>query len=249
MFKKRIFLCLLSLPLVCISGQAKDIQNIRPLSRASELAGQLFIDESVFVTGAIKDEKYFDLAGVSTPTAPTSPRLRVFVSSVTSNGSQLCQENSAGGVSCLNTNTSGFILGTVVQSVQFVDTAQSASSGANSYTATTTAATITPKSTTHKIRISVNASSLGGSSTAGDQVAVTIERGVVDLAATANGFAQYINAVVGNVSPCAFVYLDSPATTSSVTYTVFIKNVTANRGVAWNNLSQTATILLEEIAY
>jgi hypothetical protein len=144
------------------------------------------------------------------------------------------------------TNSAGYIIGTVVQSVQVTDTAATTSSG-TSYTSTTTTASITPKASSHKIKITVTG-------VLGETVAIntsntfaSLFRGSTDLS-NGNGFAQIEGAVTAGVTfPCSMCYLDSPATTSSTTYTVKIKS-SGSSDATWNNNTGSAVILLEEIA-
>lgn len=147
----------------------------------------------------------------------------------------------------LTTNAAGYIIGTVVQTSQVTDTASTTSSG-TSYTSTTTAASITPKATTHKIRISVTGAFANTSFNTANTY-VSIFRGSTDLS-DGSGF-NFISSNAGNTTfqgPCSMVYLDNPATTSSTTYTVKIKSDTAAKAL-WNGSTGTAVILLEEIAF
>ena len=146
----------------------------------------------------------------------------------------------------LGTNAAGYIKGTVVQAVQVTQTNSTTSSG-TTYTTTGTAASITPLATTHKIRISVTGAL--DNNTDSSTAKVSIFRDASDLDATANGFSHVIGAVGAAMSvPCAMTYLDSPASTSAITYAVKIKSSTAAQTI-WNALSGSAVILLEEIAF
>ncbi len=142
-------------------------------------------------------------------------------------------------------NAAGYLIGSVVQTVQVTDTSGTASSG-TAYTSTPTAASITPKATTHKIRISVTGRLYSGPLSSNNYVSVF--RGSTDLS-NGNGFVGSANdTTTGNLEmPASMTYLDSPATTSSTTYTVKLKSSTAGTA-AWNNSAGTAVILLEEIA-
>lgn len=151
------------------------------------------------------------------------------------------------GVTGPTVNAAGYVIGTVVQSILTKTTSQDSSSGADTFTATTATATIVPKATTHKIKITA-CSTVGGSATAGDVICLTIKRDTTDLSATTDGLVQFTNSGVGAQSPCTIIFLDSPASTGSLVYKLFIKNKTANRAAAWNNPSQQSIFLVEEIA-
>lgn len=143
-------------------------------------------------------------------------------------------------------NAAGYIIGTIVQTV-LVTSASSTTSSGTAYTSTTATGSITPLATTHKIKISaVGTFSDTAFSTSNSYV--SIFRGSTDLDATANGFGLTSSNAANTVDqhPCALVYLDSPATTSSTTYTIKIKSDTAGKA-SWNGNGTTA-LILEEIA-
>jgi hypothetical protein len=145
-------------------------------------------------------------------------------------------------------NSAGYLLGTVVQTQQFVDTAATDTTSV-SFQPTTTLVSITPKSTTHKIRISVTGT-LEAANPASATSYVSIFRGSTDLS-NGSGFVQLVGTAIGanNLQvPVGIVYLDSPATTSATTYTVKIHG-TAGFHTYWNNFTGSATILCEEIAF
>jgi hypothetical protein len=148
-------------------------------------------------------------------------------------------------------NAAGYVLGSVVQTVQFQDTAASNGTG-TAYASTTTTASITPKATTHKIKVSV-IGTIQSDAWSTNPVYATLFRAATDLS-TADSFG-FINgqsgtAIANLILPCSIIYLDSPATTSSTAYTVKIKSTTAGAGhVTWNALAGSSMILLEEIAF
>ena len=94
------------------------------------------------------------------------------------------------------------------------------STGSTSFVATNLSASITPSSTSSKILISYTTSI--GSNTNGF-TATTIYKGSTNLGQGSVGFAwgkDYDNRWAG---PASGIYLDSPSTTSSVTYTVYFR--------------------------
>lgn len=113
---------------------------------------------------------------------------------------------------------SGMPAGSVIQTVQgTLTTTQSTTS--TSYVTSGLTASITPSSASNKILVMVNG---GKSYISGSQyLPCTLYRNGSDIGAT----ARY---VVSEGNPCgtnhSFCYLDSPATTSSTTYTVYYRS-------------------------
>ena len=88
--------------------------------------------------------------------------------------------------------------------------------------ATNQTVTITPSSSSNRIRITV--STYGESDATGTNLSVTLKRGSTELSGVTNGFAT-LNATAGNiVAPISFTYIDSPASTSALTYQVFFRS-------------------------
>jgi len=143
------------------------------------------------------------------------------------------------------------------QLVTQVVTAQiTAQVGTSSTSPVTTglAATITPINSANKILIFVNGES--DTSATNSMCGVTVYRGGTNLA-TALSLTNLINnygagsRVIGNTN---IIYLDSPATTSATTYTVYFYNVPGSTGAtvyfaASGIQGSLATITLMEIAY
>jgi hypothetical protein len=131
--------------------------------------------------------------------------------------------------------------GTVLQVVS--STANSTvSTTSTSYVTTNLSATITPTSATSKIfAIWTNTVATGGASTG---IYVTLYRGATDLGAT--DFTGIVTS--GNNYGLSFSYLDSPATTSSTTYTVYFKRTGVNTTVYANITGFISSLTLMEIA-
>lgn len=136
--------------------------------------------------------------------------------------------------------------GKVLQVVQAIDTTNKVMSG-TTYVATNLTASITPTSTSNKVLAIVH----GGidTNTAGRGGAVTLFRdGTTNLAVGSSGFFAYeIGHNSRMQSPFAFSFLDSPNTTSSVTYTVYIRS-TGTGQVEMPGTFQDKAITLMEIA-
>lgn len=120
----------------------------------------------------------------------------------------------------------------------------------NTFTTTGFSASITPTSASHRIKISFSGGLEIGSGAANIEAYLTIKRGSTDLASGSGGFAMArTQAATAVRTPASFVFIDSPATTSSTTYTVFIKNsdnATNVRGPI-TNAGETGVLILEEI--
>ena len=141
--------------------------------------------------------------------------------------------------------------GCVLQVVTSTTTSMSSTTSNGTFVTTGFSGSITPKFATSKIFAML--SSTGYATTVGSQCCLTLYRGGTNLCAS--GFVNiFINGGTNlqSVASVAFQYLDSPATTSSTTYTVYFQNsnntgaVQFNAGGVSNN--QIATLTLMEIA-
>lgn len=113
------------------------------------------------------------------------------------------------------------------------------------YQTTNLSATITPTSATHRIKITVSASiDTLGTGTSG---IASLFRDSTDLSgAAAGGFGQIsINATQPHVVPIAMTYIDSPATTSPITYSV--KLLSSGGGSVQFGAGSIQVLTLEEI--
>jgi hypothetical protein len=141
-------------------------------------------------------------------------------------------------------NAAGYIIGTIVQTIQFTTTTTTTTTS-STFGVTSLTANITPLATTHKIKITAKGSMQVG---AGRVTYATIERNAVNLAG-ANGFAQTSStATIGITSEGTMVFLDSPASVSAQTYAVYVRNDDNATSTAWGFGADTQVLLLEEIA-
>ena len=132
--------------------------------------------------------------------------------------------------------------GSVLQVVQFLTTSQFSTSS-TSPVASGFGASITPKSATNKILVLMNFNA--GISVSGNNNNYFIYRGT-----TPTGYritAGYVAATAFLGTSAALCYLDSPATTSSTTYNLY---VSADAGTAYvrGDPNSNTTITLLEIA-
>jgi hypothetical protein len=135
--------------------------------------------------------------------------------------------------------------GTVLQVVT-ATTTSGTSTTSSTFQATGLTVSITPKFSTSKIFIIASFNlNISGSAQWGD---FTLYKNSTNLGAT-NGFGGiYINGGTDNHTPCALNYLDSPATTSSVSYTIYIKNRNNSTLTRFDPDTQTSVITVMEIA-
>ena len=133
--------------------------------------------------------------------------------------------------------------GTVLQVVQ-ATTTTSTSTTSTSFVTTSLAASITPTSSSNKILVFANGTVNGNAVNV--QPVFTIYRGATNLGDSSRGFGQIFSAGASINAMGTMQYLDSPATTSSTTYTVYIR-VNTGTGV-WGHDSGTQVMTLMEIA-
>jgi hypothetical protein len=123
------------------------------------------------------------------------------------------------------------------------------STTSNSFQTTNLSASITPTSSSNKILIYAF-SGLRADGTA--DVTATLARGGTNILASSG--QCYLRGQTGTTSganaanaPATLGYLDSPATTSSTTYAVQIKNSNNTTSVSWGDASTTQFIALVEV--
>jgi hypothetical protein len=129
--------------------------------------------------------------------------------------------------------------GTILQVVQGI-TPSSYTTSSSSATATGYGLSITPTSSTNKILIMLSGDMDTG--VANNQAIVTIRRGTTDLGAGSGGSVfSAANRMIGRIS---INYLDSPATTSSTTYNIYLLAGSSST-ITWY---AGATVTLMEVA-
>jgi hypothetical protein len=134
----------------------------------------------------------------------------------------------------------------VLQVVQDVDTVRDIIS-ATSFTATSKTQTITPSSTSSKIL--VFCSYVINDNTPSDVTAyTTIYRGSTNLGDSTFGFGKLRATATRMETSHTIMYLDSPASTSAQTYTLYARGTTTNSFEFPGNPGQKNTITLMEIA-
>lgn len=146
-----------------------------------------------------------------------------------------------------NNSTTQASAGSVLQVVQGL-TSTSVSQTVSTYISTTLSASITPKFSTSKILVIVNQN--GVRKTGNSDIGIKLQRNSTDITSF-TFYGLYTGTTLefrsGSFSTC---YLDSPATTSSVTYSTSFSNNEAVGTVTVQNegAGSTSTITLMEIA-
>ena len=133
--------------------------------------------------------------------------------------------------------------GSVLQVVQHTFSNVQTITTSASYVDTAVTGSITPTSATSKILVTVSSQSMANSSSNG---ATALKRGSTVVA---DGILWFTAGSNSNIwFPASFSYLDSPATTSSTTYTVQLKLEEGTQArFGWGTTS-TSTLILTEIA-
>jgi hypothetical protein len=135
--------------------------------------------------------------------------------------------------------------GNVIQVVQGSTTSGVTLASGTSFTASNLSASITPTSSSSKVLVLVNGPMYGSTTSAEPQG--TIYRNSTNVISASSQFTDTYSGAGAIVSNISIAYLDSPATTSSTTYTFYFKNSVAGNGTFPVN-GGTATIVLMEIA-
>jgi hypothetical protein len=135
--------------------------------------------------------------------------------------------------------------GSVLQVVNSIRTAGDATTSVT-FVATGLSASITPTSATSKILIICTAPLYN----AGDNFHQynTIYRGGSNLVANEMQLFSAAGSVSGRWTNGAMTYLDSPSTTSSTTYTVYFRSLTAGNEVNYSTAGQPSVMTLMEIS-
>jgi len=132
----------------------------------------------------------------------------------------------------------------ILQVVQVSTTTQT-NSTSTTFANTALSAAITPQSNTSKILVVVNGSAFA--SNAGTDASVRVVRDLSGITVLSTMSAAYSTA--GGVTGCySFAFLDSPATTSAITYRTQLARATGT-GIAYDEVNgSTTTITLFEVS-
>jgi hypothetical protein len=132
-----------------------------------------------------------------------------------------------------------------VQAPVFFSTTTPTTTTSSTFQSTSLTASITPTSASNRIKITVTGMLLSAS--ASNTVQYSIFRGSTDLS-NGNGFGSLRSstATANPRSPASACTIDSPAATTSTTYTVKVASVDNASSCTWGELG-TQTIILEEV--
>jgi hypothetical protein len=131
--------------------------------------------------------------------------------------------------------------GKVLQVITATDsTTRSTTSSSFATASNTLSVSITPSSASNKIFV-ICTCGIGMSSTA-HTGAITIFRGATDLGSGAGGMSYFKN-IADDGFPTSVSVLDSPSTTSSTTYQIYVKNVSG--GTTYLNSGKSSITAFE----
>jgi len=140
--------------------------------------------------------------------------------------------------------------GQVIQTVQnkLEDIARIATSS-SSFVATNVTGTITPKFASSKVLIMMTTSA-NNNNTNNTGMPITIYRNdSVNLSGAGDGFTEVETRGARSHMPVSIQVLDSPATTSATTYTMYTRsNSGSTVELPFSNNNETAVVILQEIA-
>jgi hypothetical protein len=110
--------------------------------------------------------------------------------------------------------------------------------------------TITPLATTSKILLMVNLGSISCQNSSGSLIASsTIYRGATNLVTTNTYSGIFTTETTGlDAVPCTYQYIDTPTTTSAITYNVYVASGgSSSYSAVFNNTNCLASIIAYEI--
>jgi hypothetical protein len=151
---------------------------------------------------------------------------------------QVLRVNSGATALEFGTVATGANAGEVIQVLSAVDGSERTTSSTSFVTASNTlSVTITPSSASNKILILLNVGAITGSSSS----YTTIFRDATNLGDATYGFFNCTSGTVNNGASAMF--LDSPATTSAITYQAYFKSASGSHTINYQNIDSTITCL------
>jgi hypothetical protein len=184
----------------------------------------------------------------------TTPGISSTAASTFSAASSFSEDLTLAGAGVQVLNNSGRIVlgqsGSVLQVVSATATSNN-STTSSTYVTTNHSVTITPSSSTSTIWI--NLSAVGGNITGTNIAAYTIYRGGSNIAPSSSAFVLMSPSQAATIYfPFAINYLDSPATTSATTYTVYMRSQNGSGTVQYgsnpNSVTPSNVLTVMEIA-
>lgn len=141
-------------------------------------------------------------------------------------------------------SNSGIVTGKILQVIQDRDSTQRLTSS-STYQDTGLTATITPSSTSSKILIIVDHNGTYAYGASGIQLDTKLFRDATELSRSTCGLGNSQELIFGSVT---HNYLDSPATTSAITYKTQFRNSGGTGDIGFNTYGNSSGITLMEIA-
>lgn len=157
-------------------------------------------------------------------------------------GADIATVDSSGITMASGKTIAGITTGKILQVVNSTTTS-GASTTSSSFVTTGKSASITPSSASNKVLILVNAHY--DTSAGNAQSHCTIYRGATNLGNATYGLSSLFDGGDRTIGGMSMIYLDSPATTSSTTYTIYIKSGAGNSTVIGAQSVPTTITLLE----
>ena len=148
-------------------------------------------------------------------------------------------------ISAITALPAAITTGKVLQVVT-ASTGTNTNTNSTSFVATSITADITPSATSSKIYVIVN-SDLDTQATA-KQAYATIYRDSTNLASGTDNLANNYGADSRVITPVSMSVLDSPSSTSQLTYKAYTKSANSDTTIKFNNQDVLGTIVLMEIA-
>ena len=140
--------------------------------------------------------------------------------------------------------------GHIIQTVQnHIIGNHRASVSSTSFTTTQVTGQITPKLATSHIKVSITTTG-NNNQTDGTGIMATLYRGSTDLAVNATtGFTTVEGRTnIRIMTPLIINFIDTPGTTSTLTYTLFVKSTTGSTIEVPAHTSANSTVIMQEIA-
>lgn len=136
--------------------------------------------------------------------------------------------------------------GTVLQVVN-ATTTSSTTTSSSSFVTTSFSLSITPSATSSKVYITLLGGNGDNLTTSFATLSVTVYRGGTNIGDPSYGLCS-LGGASRTITPLSLSVLDSPATTSSTTYTVYVASTNVAGSVIFNGYGSNITLTAMEIA-
>lgn len=206
---------------------------------------------ATYLNQTVAGSTYLTQSSATATYLQTVPAAATYLTQSSATATYLQQNNLVQGTGITITGTTVKTItasGTTYQaSVQCIIVGSSATT-LTSYAKTNLTCSITPASSSSRVRIMIS-TTLRNGNLAADNLHYSIARGNTDIGAAANkGFGQLASTALTGAydQPASIVYIDSPATTSATTYTLTIRSE-AGASMSAGTSSSNQVMILDEI--